>query len=88
MGQTLGQRIPRRQRMTLARLLREVRQEAELRQEDLAERLGTTQNTVSNWELGERRLDVLELRRLCAVLGISVEAFVTRLEHALGEDAS
>jgi DNA-binding transcriptional regulator YiaG len=86
-GQTLSQRIPRRQRMALAALLRDLRQEAGLRQEDLAARLGTNQNAVSNLELGERRLDVLELRLLCAVLGISVEAFVTRLENALADNA-
>jgi transcriptional regulator with XRE-family HTH domain len=83
MGQTLGQRIPRRQRVTLGALVRDLRQEAELRQEDLAARLGTSQNAVSNLEIGERRLDVLELRLLCAALGISIEAFVTQLDQAL-----
>lgn len=87
MGQTLGQRIPRRQRMALATLVRDLRQEANLRQEDLAVRLGTSQNAVSNLEIGERRLDVLELRMLCAALGISLETFVTRLEQALAADS-
>jgi len=56
------------------------------RAEDLPARLGTSQNAVSNLEIGERRLDVLELRPLCAALGISVEAFVARLEHVLAKD--
>jgi transcriptional regulator with XRE-family HTH domain len=87
MAQTLGQRIPRNQRLVLAGLLRALRQEAGLLQEDVAERLGTSQNTISNLEIGERRLDVLELRRYCTVLGISMETFVSRLEDALTGDA-
>ena len=87
MGQTLGQRIPRRQRMALAALLRDLRQEAGLRQEDLAEQLGMSQNVVSTLEIGERRLDVLELRLLCSALGVTVEGFVTRLEHVLSDGA-
>lgn len=87
MAQTLGQRIPRSQRLVLAALLRDLRQEAGLLQEDVAERLGTSQTAISNLEIGERRLDVLELRRFCAVLGISMETFATRLEDALTNDA-
>lgn len=81
----LGRGITRRQRRRLAGLLRELRVEAGLRQEDLAARLGASQNAVSNLELGERRLDVLELRLVCAALGVTPEEFVRRLEERLAD---
>jgi transcriptional regulator with XRE-family HTH domain len=60
--------------------LRKIRVEAGLRQTDLARRLGKPQSFVSKYESGERRLDVLELRRICQVVGISLQDFVQRLE--------
>lgn len=68
---------------TLQALLREVRREAGLRQQDVAVRLGVPQSFVSKVETGERRLDVLELRRVCRALGLPLAAFVARLEEAL-----
>ena len=56
-----------------------------MRQVDLADRLGQPQSYVSKYEAGERRLDLLELRQVCNVLGISLEAFIRRLESALDE---
>ena len=56
-----------------------------MRQVDLADRLGQPQSYVSKYESGERRLDLLELRQVCNVLGISLEAFIRRLESALYE---
>jgi transcriptional regulator with XRE-family HTH domain len=67
----------------LQALLKEVRNESGLRQADLAERLDQPQSFVSKYESGERRLDVLELRQVCEVLGISLQQFVTRLEERL-----
>lgn len=64
-------------------LLRQVRLETGLRQVDLAENLAQPQSFVSKYESGERRLDVLELRQICGVLGISLEEFVRRLEDSL-----
>lgn len=68
-------------RGALFRLLRQVRQEAGLKQGDLAERLGRPQSFVSKYETGERRLDVLELYEVCAACGITVVQFVKRLER-------
>ena len=74
---------PREQASTRTRLhslLRQIRVEAGFRQTDLARRLAKPQSFVSKYESGERRLDVLELRRICQVLGVSLEDFVHRLE--------
>jgi transcriptional regulator with XRE-family HTH domain len=67
----------------LQRLLRQVRRGAGLRQEDLAKLLGKGQSFVSKYESGERRLDLLEVRRICQAVGISLTDFVQRLEKSL-----
>ena len=73
-------RIPQKDRTQLQLLLRQVRIEAELAQAELAKGLGQPQSYVSKYESGERRLDILELREVCRTLGISLAAFVKRLE--------
>ena len=70
---------------TLLALLRAARREAGMRQVDLANRLRRPQSYVSKYESGERRLDLLELRQICNALGISLEAFVRKLESAIDE---
>ena len=65
------------------RLLRQLRQEAGMRQVDLAARLGRLQTFVSRYEVGERRLDVIELRTICRELGTDLPAFVAKLEEEL-----
>jgi transcriptional regulator with XRE-family HTH domain len=65
------------------RLLRELRQQAALRQQDVAELIDEPQSFVSKYESGERRLDILELREVCQALGISLAQFVKTLEKRL-----
>ena len=59
-------------------LLRQVREEAGLRQIDVAARLNQPQSFVSKYESGERRLDLLELELVCEACGTDVVAFVRR----------
>ncbi|MFA7237541.1 MAG: helix-turn-helix transcriptional regulator [Phycisphaeraceae bacterium] len=61
-------------------LVRQMRLDAGLRQSDLARKLGEPQSFVSRYESGERRLDILELRQICTVLGVSLVDFIKRLE--------
>ena len=68
----------------LQRLLRDLREAKELRQEDVAEALDVPQSFVSKIESGERRLDILELRDVCEVLGVSLSRFCKLLEEAIG----
>lgn len=70
---------------TLLGLLKEMRIEAGLRQVDLAEKLHVPQSMISKYEVGERRVDLLELRDICAALEISLVEFVQELEKRLGE---
>jgi len=61
-------------------LVRQMRLDAGLRQADLARKLGEPQSFVSRYESGDRRLDVLELRQICGVLGVSLADFIKQLE--------
>ncbi|MFT3851921.1 MAG: helix-turn-helix transcriptional regulator [Ilumatobacteraceae bacterium] len=62
----------------LIALLRSYRERAGLRQVDLAERLDRPQSFVSDYERGQRRLDLIELDAVCNALGISVVTVVRR----------
>jgi len=67
----------------LQSLLRQLRMGAGLRQKDIAEALGKRPAFVSYYETGARRLDLLELREVCKVLGTSLDVFVRKFEKRL-----
>ncbi len=67
----------------LQTLLRQIRLDAGLSQIELAQRLGLAQSFISKYEQGERRLDLLELRQICQVVGMSLEEFVRKFEDSL-----
>lgn len=64
-------------------LLRRVRKEAGLTQTQLAERLGTLQSRITDYERGVRRLDLMELKQVCEAVGITLPEFVRRFEEML-----
>ncbi len=64
-------------------LLRQVREEAGISQNQLAKRIGVPQAWLSKCEHGQRRMDVLELWRLCEAVGIAPEEFMRRLGEVL-----
>jgi transcriptional regulator with XRE-family HTH domain len=69
-------------RAMLATLLKDHRVKAGLRQIDVAEKLGEPQSFVSKYEIGERRLDLVELVDVCSALGLSLRALVDQFEKA------
>jgi transcriptional regulator with XRE-family HTH domain len=73
----------RKQQRALLSLLRQLRTEAGLRQVDMAKALGKPQAFVSYYESGARRLDLLELRQICGILGISLPEFARKFENSL-----
>jgi len=73
----------RKQQKALLSLLRELRVQAGIRQVDMARALGKPQAFVSYYESGARRLDLLELRQICKILGVSLCQFVGRFEKLL-----
>jgi len=64
-----------------ARLLRETRQAAGVTQVQLAQKLRTSQSIVSKWERGELRLDIVQIQRICRVLGATLAAFAREYER-------
>jgi transcriptional regulator with XRE-family HTH domain len=71
-----------RERKILLELLRELRKQRSLTQDQLARLLGVKQAFVSKYETGERRLDFLDLVGICDVLGISMVRFVEKFESS------
>ena len=79
MGKSIG--TPEHKKLLV--LLRRIRLDAGLRQEDLAQRLGKPQPYVSRYESGERRLDILELREVCLALRVKLTDFVREFEKSM-----
>lgn len=77
-----------REHKILLKLLKKIRVEAGLRQVDLAKKLKVPQSMISKYEVGERRIDLLELREICAALGVSLVEVVEQLEHLLSKDTN
>lgn len=61
-------------------VLREMREEREMTQDALAERLGIQQSMYSKWERGERRIDFVEVTEIVEKLGFSFSEFARRFE--------
>lgn len=68
-------------------LLKSKRVNAGLRQIDLAQILNVPQSMISKYEVGERRIDLLELRDICAALGVPLFEFVEELETLLSKES-
>lgn len=71
-----GQRI-------VAELLREIREELEVTQTDLAARLGRPQSWIAKGERVERRVDLLEVMAVCEALRYDPCELIRRLRNAL-----
>ena len=69
-----------RERKILLELLRALRKQRNLTQEQLAKSMGVKQAFVSKYETGERRLDFLDLVGICDILEISIVKFAERFE--------
>ena len=55
--------------------IRQVRKSAGLTQTQLSKQLAKPQSYVSKYESGERRLDYLEVRKICACCEITITEF-------------
>ncbi len=75
--------IHRAEYETVRALLRELRMGARMKQAELSRALGRPQPYISAIETGHRRVDLVEIRDICKVLGITLAEFVTSLEKAL-----
>lgn len=57
-------------------LLKQKRLDSKLLQRELAKRMGTTQTTISSYEIGKLHADREELRKVCEALGIDFYNFI------------
>ena len=80
--------IHRTEYAVLVGLLRERREAAAVTQSELSEALGRSQSFISDLERGQRRLDLIELRDICARLRIDLGKFVSELEARLRSQSS
>jgi len=67
------------------KLLKDLRQDKNLTQAQLADRLGVPQSYVSKYEAGERRLDFVETFLLCNALEITIGDFAKAFTAELGK---
>lgn len=65
-------------------ILKELRREAGLTQVQLADQLGQSQSLYSKYERGELRLDIIQLRTVGRLLGLSLTEFSELIEQRLG----
>ncbi|WP_448102704.1 DUF6538 domain-containing protein [Luteibacter jiangsuensis] len=75
--------VHKHEQQALCSLLRELRLATGLRQDQVAEQMGTSQTTISEIELGQRGVDLLVCRRLVGVYGADWESFIAELERRL-----
>ncbi|MHA6770340.1 helix-turn-helix domain-containing protein [Sphingobium ummariense] len=69
--------------IALMQALVAARRDCGLTQQDLAERLGRSQSFVAKIELGERRVEVVELVEIAKILGVPTRQFIEPVEAAL-----
>ena len=60
----------------IGKKLQEAREEAGLSQDELAKKIGCTQASLSNYELGKRRLYLADLQRIGQLLGKQITYFL------------
>lgn len=69
--------------VVVIQLLKELRKAAGLTQIQMAEQLNQTQSLFSKYERGEIRLDVIQLRTIASILGLTLTEFSEQLERRL-----
>jgi transcriptional regulator with XRE-family HTH domain len=67
----------------LTQALIAARKASGMTQQELAERLGRSQSFVAKIELGERRVEVVELVEIARILGASTASLIAPVESAL-----
>lgn len=66
--------------------IRDLREDMDLRQSDLAEATGIDQRTISNYETGKTAPDAYALIKLADFFGVSVDYLLGRVSHDFSND--
>lgn len=59
--------------MNLGNKIIKLRKKEKLSQENLADKLGVTRNTISNWELNITKPDILQIKKISKVFNVSID---------------
>jgi len=78
--------IYRREHEIFLQVLKRTRVESGMTQAQCSAALGRPQSFMSDVERGVRRLDTVQLRDLCLILGTSLTSFTKAYEEALNEE--
>lgn len=78
--------IYRREHVIFLQVLKRMRVESGMTQAQCSAALGRPQSFMSDVERGVRRLDMVQIRDLCQVLGVDLESFVESFEQALSTE--
>lgn len=71
--------------MSFAVKLRNYRKDSDMKQEDLANRIGVSQKTISSWEVGRSEPTMKEISKLCKVFDCTVEDLTDTRVRKVGE---
>lgn len=82
----MSKTIYRPEHAALLALLKKYRKAAGLTQVQCSKALNRPQSFMSDVESGTRRLDIVQLRDLCKVLGIGLTDLIVEFEKSLPED--
>ena len=66
----------------LAEVLTEARKQAGISQQVLAKRLSKPQPFVSRYEIGQKRVEVVELLEICDALGVNASDILTKIQKS------
>ena len=72
--------------MTLGEKIIKMRKQKNLSQEDLAEQMGVTRQTISNWELNETTPNIMEAKKLSKIFNKSLDELVENDIKSILED--
>lgn len=71
--------------MAFADRLKKFRTDLDMKQEELADKIGVSQKTISSWEVGRSEPTMREVAKLCKVLDCTVEDLTDTRTRRVGE---
>ena len=66
--------------------LKAFRVQSKMTQQELAYNLNCSQAYISKYEQGQKRLDIIEIRDICACLGVTLSVFVEEFESRIKKE--